>query len=63
MVDNSRLQINLSDYENDVSLKAEFIKLAHKEQQDGSLKDMVIDFGLKALLGEDIDLWDWLIVT
>ena len=52
--DESKLKINPRDYENDISLKGEFIRnvLASDMSQDD--KNAVIEYGIKALLKEEI---------
>ncbi|RIA73953.1 DNA repair exonuclease SbcCD nuclease subunit [Anaeroplasma bactoclasticum] len=52
--DESRLRINPKDYENDISLKGEFIRnvLSSKLSEDDKIR--VIEYGIKALMKEEI---------
>ena len=52
--DESRLRINPKDYENDISLKGEFIRdvLSSKLSEDDKVR--VIEYGIKALMKEEI---------
>ena len=52
--DESRLRINPKEYENDISLKGEFIRnvLASKLSEDD--KNRIIEYGIKALIKEEI---------
>ena len=52
--DESRLRINAKEYENDISLKGEFIRnvLASKLSEDD--KNRIIEYGIKALMKEEI---------
>lgn len=52
--DESRLRINPKEYENDISLKGEFIRnvLASKLSEDD--KNRIIEYGIKALMKEEI---------
>lgn len=53
--DLSKLAIDISDYENDISLKSEFIQtVLNKNELDEETKQIVLDLGIKALLGDDL---------
>jgi len=52
--DESSLEINPEDYENDVSLKGEFIRSVLNSDIKSEDKELVILTGLKALNGEDL---------
>ena len=53
--DLSKLAINISDYESDISLKSEFIQTVLKNDElDEETKQIVLDLGIKALLGDDL---------
>lgn len=51
--DKTTLKINYLDYENDVSLKGEFIRMVLKENLSDEEKKQIIITGIKALSGED----------
>ena len=53
--DNSSLEIRNEDYENDVSLKGEFIRTVLNSNLKDEEKEQVILIGLKALNGEDLE--------
>lgn len=53
--DSSTLQLNIEDYQHDVSLRGEFVKLVTRDSTlDRSQQDAIIELGLRALKGEDI---------
>ena len=52
--DESKLKINPRDYENDISLKGEFIRNVLSSDMSDDDKNMVIEYGIKALLKEEI---------
>ncbi len=52
--DESKLKINPRDYENDISLKGEFIRNVLASDMPEDDKNMVIEYGIKALLKEEI---------
>jgi len=52
--DESRLAINPKDYENDVSLKGEFIRMVLQSKMSAEEKAEVIEYGIKALMKEEI---------
>ncbi|MBR6072484.1 MAG: DNA repair exonuclease [Acholeplasmatales bacterium] len=52
--DESKLKINPKDYENDISLKGEFIRSVLNSDLPENDKNMVIEYGIKALLKEEI---------
>lgn len=55
ILDQSKLKINPKDYENDVSLKGEFIRNVLASDMDEEDKNDVIEYGIKALLKEDLN--------
>lgn len=50
-----RLQLNPKDYEKDASLKGEFIRLLMSKELDEEKESAIIELGLKALAGEEVD--------
>lgn len=54
--DSSRLKIDFSDYENDISLKGEFIRLAKSEDISEEIRERIITVGLNALDNEDLGI-------
>lgn len=54
--DETRLALRPEDYQNDVSLKGEFIRLVHASDLPDDLQDRVIGCGLRAIYGEDLGL-------
>ncbi|MFA5449314.1 MAG: metallophosphoesterase [Clostridia bacterium] len=54
--DNSILDMASVNFDNEISLHSEFIKLVQDSDLDGTQKDRVVEYGIKALLGEAIDL-------
>ncbi len=54
VIDDSSLKINPLDYENDISLKGEFIRNVLKSDLSEEDKNQVIEFGIKALMKEDL---------
>ena len=54
--DCSRLQLEAASYENDISLKGEFIRTVLASDLPGEDKDRIICAGLEALRGEEISL-------
>ena len=54
--DESKLVLNPKDYENDVSLKGEFIRLVLSGNHSDEDKATIIRLGLEALAGEEIAL-------
>ncbi len=53
--DLSTLKINPKDYENDISLKGEFIRNVLASKLNEEDKNRVIEYGIKALLKEDFE--------
>jgi len=51
--DSSRLKIDYSEYQNDISLKGEFVRLLQMEDFSPEEKNQILQYGLKALRGED----------
>ena len=54
--DNTLLQIDIEDYKYDISLKGEFIRSVLKSNLPQKQKEDIINFGIRALKGEDIIL-------
>ncbi len=54
--DSSRLQLDTASYENDISLKGEFIRMVLASDLPAVDKDRIICAGLEALRGEEISL-------
>ena len=54
--DQSTLALPREDYQNDISLKGEFIRLVMASENDGPERDRIILSGLQALSGEEITL-------
>lgn len=54
VVDHTKIQINYSDYEKDVSLKGEFIRMVLRSDLDEEQKSEIIHCGIQALSGEEI---------
>ena len=54
--DASRLQLDVASYENDISLKGEFIRTVLASDLPAEDKDRIICAGLEALRGEEISL-------
>lgn len=52
--DDSKLKINIDDYKNDISLKGEFIRNVLNSDLKENEKAEVIEYGIKALLKEEI---------
>ena len=56
VVDESRLYIDANAYKNDCTERGEFIRELARCQIDARLKEEILEVGLKALAGEEIDL-------
>ena len=54
VVDESRLRINPMDYENDISLKGEFIRNVISSGLPDEDKYKIIEYGIKALMKEEV---------
>ena len=54
--DSSHLQLDAASYENDISLKGEFIRIVLSSELPAEDKDRIICAGLEALRGEEISL-------
>ncbi len=54
LTDSSLLLIDPKDYQNDISLKGEFIRLCMKEIADEAERSRVITCGIRALRGEEL---------
>lgn len=52
--DETKMSINYKDYENDISLKGEYIRLVLNSKNTDEDKSKIIITGIKALLGEEI---------
>ena len=56
VVDETKLMVNYQDYEGDVSLKGEFVRLVMESDMTEEEKSMVIRAGIQALKGEEISI-------
>ena len=56
VTDETKLLVNYKDYEGDVSLKGEFIRLVSESDLSEEEKSMVIRAGIQALQGEEISV-------
>lgn len=53
--DKTKLSIRAEDYQNDISLKGEFVRLVLSADLDEAVKMQVIEKGIRALGGEEVD--------
>jgi hypothetical protein len=53
--DKTKLSIRAEDYQNDISLKGEFVRLVLASDLDEEVKLQVIEKGIRALGGEEVD--------
>ena len=53
--DESRLEIAREDYEHDISLKGEFIRMVLASNKTDDEKERIIRFGIQALLGQEVE--------
>ena len=53
--DKTTLSIRAEDYQNDISLKGEFVRLVLASGLDEEVKLQVIEKGIRALGGEEVD--------
>ena len=53
--DESRLEIAKEDYEHDISLKGEFIRMVLASGKTEEEKERIIRFGIQALLGQEVE--------
>lgn len=56
LYDHTTLMLRKEDYQNDISLKGEFIRMVEEQDLEENEKKAIIMLGLKALAGRDIDL-------
>ena len=56
IVDETKLLVNYKDYENDISLKGEFVRLVSASDLSEEEKSLIIRAGIQALQGEEISL-------
>lgn len=54
VVDHTKLQVNYSDFEKDISLKGEFIRMVLRSDLEEEQKSEIIHCGIQALSGEEI---------
>ena len=54
VTDESKLAINPKDYEKDISLKGEFIRTVLQSNLSDEEKTEIIEYGIKALMKEEI---------
>ena len=52
--DNTRVELKIEDYLNDVSLKGEFIRVTMASDLPDKMKSRVIECGLAALSGQEV---------
>ena len=52
--DESKIYLNPKDYANDISLKGEFVRTVYNSNLSDEEKNQVIEFGIKALMKEEI---------
>ena len=53
--DESRLEIAKEDYEHDISLKGEFIRMVLASEKSEEEKERIIRFGIQALMGQEVE--------
>ena len=53
--DKTKLSVRAEDYQNDISLKGEFVRLVLASDLDEDVKMQVIEKGIRALGGEEVD--------
>lgn len=53
--DQTKLDIHIEDYQNDISLKGEFVRMVLSEKLPQERKMQIILSGIRALSGEDVD--------
>ena len=56
VADETKLMVNYQDYEKDVSLKGEFVRMVMESDLPEEEKSMVIRAGIQALQGEEISI-------
>ena len=54
-VDQTSVKIDYESFRNDHSLKGEFVRLLEGEDRDEKMRASIIETGMRAILGEDID--------
>ena len=54
--DESTLEIAREDYEHDISLKGEFIRMVLASDRPQEEKEQIIRWGIQALLGQEVEL-------
>ena len=54
--DKSRLYFNEKEFVNDLTQRGEFVRATYRYEMNEDLRDELLEVGLKALLGEEIDL-------
>ena len=52
--DQTQIQVDYKEYENDVSLKGEFIRMVSKQELDDETRTEVIRYGIAVLSGEEL---------
>lgn len=52
--DKSTFKVHYEDYINDKSLKGEFVRLMEKQDMEEDKKGLIVEIGMKALMGEEI---------
>ena len=54
--DNTTVEIDYASFANDKSLKGEFIRLLEKQDISDEDKSLIVELGIKALKGENLDI-------
>lgn len=52
--DKSTIKVHYEDYINDKSLKGEFVRLMEKQEMEEDKKGLIVEIGMKALMGEEL---------
>ena len=52
--DRSTIKVHYEDYINDKSLKGEFVRLMEKQEMEEDKKGLIVEIGMKALMGEEL---------
>lgn len=55
-VDETTVKVDYEGFINDKSLKGEFVRLLEKEDIDDDDKSLIVELGIKALMGEDLEI-------
>ncbi|MCR5545412.1 MAG: metallophosphoesterase family protein [Lachnospiraceae bacterium] len=52
--DHSTIKVHYEDFINDKSLKGEFVRLMEQQEMDEMKKSLIVEIGMKALMGEEL---------